>query len=162
MRLGLAPYMDATFPIYFDSVRIMTHYPKVENRSVALIAVFSKTVNLCLCLKLILSFRFALGVGLLHWFRSSNCHHFEIFDRLRPSCFRVDSSLYIWSHRVSRHVLNSTLTDKHFNCFIASRSVLSMEVLICSNNVGCLVFVLDNSGQRLHQNTNLSAVSSVL
>ena len=52
MRLGLAPYMDATFPIFFDSVKIVTHYPKVENRSDALIAIYSKTVHLCLCLEL--------------------------------------------------------------------------------------------------------------
>jgi hypothetical protein len=48
MKLELAPYMDASFPIFFDSVKIVTHYPKVDNKSAGLVAIYSKTVNVVL------------------------------------------------------------------------------------------------------------------
>jgi hypothetical protein len=46
MRLELAPYMDASFPIFFDSIKIAAHYPKVDNKSDGLVAIYSKTVRL--------------------------------------------------------------------------------------------------------------------
>jgi hypothetical protein len=48
MRLELAPYLDASFPVFFDAIKIATHYPKVDNKSDALIAIYSKTVSLCM------------------------------------------------------------------------------------------------------------------
>ena len=104
MRLELAPYMDASFPVFFDSVKIVTHYPKVDNKSDALIAIYSKTVHLVSVQirELNLHFRIVVGVGPFRWFRSSHCHHLEILDRLTPICFRVDSPFHFRSYYVSR------------------------------------------------------------
>jgi hypothetical protein len=93
MRFDLIPYMDASFPVFFDSVKIVTHYPKVDNRADALIAIYSKTVHLCSekggnftfqNREMNLHFRIVVGVGPFRWFRSGHCHHLEILDRLTP------------------------------------------------------------------------------
>ena len=45
MTIDKVPYVDASFPLFFESIKIITNYPKISYKADALTAIYSKPVK---------------------------------------------------------------------------------------------------------------------